>query len=95
MTGHLTSNRTVRAPGRVNLIGDHTDYTGGFCFPIAIAQGVTVTGRRTGDRIRLRSESEPAPEPRRRAASGQPRPTHYKVICISMYTRDIEELSRA
>jgi hypothetical protein len=22
----------------------------------------------------------------------QPRPTHYKVICISMYTRDLEEL---
>lgn len=23
---------------------------------------------------------------------GAPRPTHYKVICISMYTRDLEEL---
>lgn len=29
---------------------------------------------------------------RRRAAKGQPRPTHYKIICISMYTRDLEEL---
>jgi hypothetical protein len=29
---------------------------------------------------------------RRRAASDQIKPTHYKVICISMYTRDIEEL---
>ena len=29
---------------------------------------------------------------RRRAVAGQPKPTHYKVICISMYTRDIEEL---
>jgi hypothetical protein len=28
-------------------------------------------------------------KPRRAAA---PRPTHYKVICISMYTRDLEEL---
>ena len=28
----------------------------------------------------------------RRAANGQLKPTHYKVICISMYTRDIEEL---
>jgi hypothetical protein len=28
----------------------------------------------------------------RRASKGQPRPTHYKVICISMYTRDLEEL---
>lgn len=34
----------------------------------------------------------PGTEPRRRAASGQVKPTHYKVICISMYTRDIEEL---
>ena len=30
--------------------------------------------------------------PRRRAPTGQLKPTHYKVICISMYTRDIEEL---
>ena len=49
---------TARAPGRVNLIGDHTDYTGGFCFPIAISQGITVTGRRTGERIRIRSDTE-------------------------------------
>ena len=28
---------------------------------------------------------------KQRGAAG-PRPTHYKVICISMYTRDIEEL---
>src|SRR5678815_1600622 len=33
-------------------------------------------------------------EPRKpRAGAGkQPRPTHYKVICISMYTRDLEDL---
>jgi hypothetical protein len=30
--------------------------------------------------------------PRRAARTGPPRPTHYKVICISMYTRDLEEL---
>ena len=36
--------------------------------------------------------SAPDAEPRRRAAPGQGKPTHYKVICISMYTRDIEEL---
>ena len=29
---------------------------------------------------------------RRKKADVAPRPTHYKVICISMYTRDIEEL---
>jgi hypothetical protein len=29
---------------------------------------------------------------RRRARSSAPKPTHYKVICISMYNRDLEEL---
>jgi hypothetical protein len=40
---------------------------------------------------RARPES-PDAGPRRRDPSGQVKPTHYKVICISMYTRDIEEL---
>ena len=40
---------------------------------------------------RARIESPPGPSARR-AATGQLKPTHYKVICISMYTRDIEEL---
>jgi len=30
------------APGRVNLIGEHTDYNDGLCLPFAIARGVTV-----------------------------------------------------
>jgi galactokinase len=30
------------APGRVNLIGDHTDYNDGLCLPFAIERGVTV-----------------------------------------------------
>jgi hypothetical protein len=37
-------------------------------------------------------DTVPRAGPRRRAANGQVKPTHYKVICISMYTRDIEEL---
>ena len=28
----------------------------------------------------------------RRAAQDRPRPTHYKVVCISLYTKDIEAL---
>ena len=34
---------TAFAPGRVNLIGEHTDYNDGLALPFAIAQGVTVT----------------------------------------------------
>lgn len=34
--------RLFFAPGRVNIIGDHTDYTGGFVFPAALEQGTWV-----------------------------------------------------
>ncbi len=34
------------APGRVNLIGEHTDYNGGLCLPFAVAQGITVRAER-------------------------------------------------
>lgn len=39
----------VRAPGRVNLIGDHTDYNDGFCLPLAIDRECQVTGERRAD----------------------------------------------
>jgi galactokinase len=31
------------APGRVNLIGEHTDYNDGLCLPFAVERGITVT----------------------------------------------------
>jgi galactokinase len=39
------------APGRVNLIGEHTDYNDGLCLPFAIERGVTVTVDLQGDQI--------------------------------------------
>jgi hypothetical protein len=39
-----------------------------------------------------RAHTDDASHVPKRRAGGAARPTHYKVICISMYTRDIEEL---
>jgi galactokinase len=47
---------TVRAPGRVNLIGDHTDYNEGLVLPVAIDRECTVAVRAIGgSRVRMTS----------------------------------------
>lgn len=52
---------TAYAPGRVNLIGDHTDYTGGLVLPMAIDRGTTVTFTPGGDEVVLVSDVEDVP----------------------------------
>jgi galactokinase len=46
----------VQAPGRVNLIGEHTDYNDGYVLPIAIDRSALIAVARRADRtVRLRS----------------------------------------
>lgn len=54
MSGHFR----VSAPGRVNLIGDHTDYTGGLVMPMTIDRWTVIEGEHRPGPIELTSADE-------------------------------------
>lgn len=43
--------QVFHAPGRVNLIGEHTDYNGGYVFPAALTFGTTMLARKRTDGV--------------------------------------------
>ena len=54
--GNEEDIRVFASPGRVNLIGEHTDYNGGYVFPAALKMNTTVLARKKDDdTVRLKA----------------------------------------
>lgn len=81
------------APGRANLIGEHTDHTDGLVLPAAIDRGITLTGELGGERIRLTSDG--ADEVVDLPADGSERPAGGFGRFVAAVAAELDEIGRA
>lgn len=69
----LAPSVAVRAPGRVNLIGEHTDYNNGYVLPVAMSQSLYVVAAPAEDEaIEIRSTAFEQPARFPAADPGEP-----------------------
>ena len=83
------------APGRVNLIGEHTDYNEGFVLPAAVDRGVALAGRRvSGDTFTLHAidlgQSCAFPRVPMQRDPSHPWADYFKGVVWALHNRGIE-----
>lgn len=88
-----SAEASARAPGRVNLIGEHIDYNGGFVLPIPIPRHASIeVATREDELVRAASLNLGASDPPRRYELGAERPTGGWVDYVQGTTRALAAL---